>query len=72
MLGLKGKWWKPDGKSPNGTPVDIIVRGFGQASVSNTYEVRPVAIIQELGQGARMRYVELKYVEVQEEVEVHA
>lgn len=64
LYGLKGRWWKPgEGK---GIAVDVIVRGFAQATISDSSGTRPVAIVQELGEDQRLRYVELKFVEIQE------
>lgn len=66
LLALKGKWMKPSQEDPKGTPVDVIVRGFAQATISDTAGTRPVAIIQE--EDGAMRYVELKFVHVETEV----
>lgn len=69
LLALKGKWWKPGGDDPRGMPVDVIVRGFAQATISENAGTRPVAIVQEtLGDSPRMRYVELKFLEIEGEM----
>ena len=63
MLSLKAKWWKPEAGKPNGNPIDVIVRGFGQAQTTEGGQ-RPVAIIQDCATG-KLRYVELKFVQIE-------
>lgn len=69
MLALRAKWNKI-GAGRNEQVVDVIVRGFAQASNSNTQETRPVAIVQDLSDKNRLRYVELKFLEVEGEIDV--
>ena len=64
MLPLKGKWWKPDQSNTKGKPIDVLVHGFGQLQ-SSADLTHPVAIIEDLETG-RLRYVELKFVQIGE------
>lgn len=65
MLALRGIWDKiPSKPGEASQQVDVVVLGFGQTSNSNTAEIRPVAIIQDLSDNGRLRYAELKYVRI--------
>ena len=63
MLPLKAKWWKPEAGNPKGKPISVLVHGFGQLQTA-TDGTHPVAIVEDLETG-RMRYVELKFVQVE-------
>ena len=64
---LRAKWDKvpqtPGGMSER---VDVILRGFGQMATGGGPETRPVAIVQDLSDGSRLRYAELKYITIEE------
>lgn len=67
MLALRGKWDKiPSGPGKASEVVDVVVLGFGQMSNSNTSEIRPVAIVQDISDGNKLRYAELKYIRIQD------
>ncbi|MDA3831899.1 MAG: hypothetical protein PF495_00725 [Spirochaetales bacterium] len=67
MHQLRGIWDKiPSGPGKESKQVEVVVLGFGQISNSNTAEIRPVAIIQDLSDEGRLRYAELKYVRISE------
>ena len=65
MNPIRGIWDKiPAGPGKASEQVDIVILGFGQISNSNTAEIRPVAIVQDLSDENRLRYAELRYVRV--------
>ncbi len=67
MMALKATWDKvPSGPGKKSEPVDVIVLGFGQMSSGGGPETRPVAIVQDLSDGNKLRYAELKYVSIKE------
>lgn len=69
MLALKAMWDKPKGDNPRDTEkVEVVVREFMAIAVSDTSGNRPVAVIQE--PDGKLRYVELKFLEIREEIHV--
>lgn len=64
MAGMKAIWYRAPNDREERPASRVIIVGFGQFQASHTDPARPVAIIQELEGEQRMRYVELKFLEL--------
>lgn len=60
---VKGTWNKPKGPQEPEQMVEVMILGTAQASNSDG-QIRPVAVIADLSDHGRLRYVELKFVQL--------
>ena len=65
MQSLRANWLKPiDGDSRKTEKIEVSIHAFMQLSVSDSNATRPVAIIDDPTDHQKLRYVELKFLEL--------